>query len=356
MRPDPRPRPAARPLRLAVAAACLTASAIAIAETDKSRNLVSDIANAPIVADGDVAGAVTDLVVTLDRDLDPAVDGYHLAAGGTIHVRLPEVFRAVGGAALADVFSSPQCVPGNMQCASAVLLRGWPQGPIPPRMPPRPAGEGKVIYRIAAEDGHTLVFRAEVPIGPGQPMPRAVNPGIKQLHLILNGHRNPPPGRYPVAVVIQPDPDDPGSRILGRGEVRIRPQAGPALALTSAYTKANPRYLRAAPGGEVPVDYLLWGQSGEPLDGVTLEAAADDMVLMRRGERTVGRIRIEPPQGAAGHGVRAEVPSRTAKAPVMGAPAARLRAFLRAGDSRGRYRFEQRIDGGPTWVSYLDVE
>ncbi len=356
MKSRPETKHAVRPFEFAaLALATATASAVALADSDKARNLVSAIDNAPIVADGNVAGAATDLVITLDRDLDPAVDGYRLAAGGTIRVRLPEAFRHTGEPALADVFGSGDCVPGNMQCSTAVMLRGWPQGPIPPRMPPKPAGEGKVVYNIEAHGPHTLVFRARVPIGPGEPMPRQVNPGIKQLHLILNGYRNPDPGTYPVEVEIMPDPTHPDAVVRGIGEVRIRPHAQPTLALTSAFTKSNPRYLKAERGAEVPLDYLLWGEAGQPLTGVTLETAAADTVLMRHQGRTVGRIRIDAPEGARGHGVRAEAPSRSANAPVMGAPTAHMRAMVRAGDRSGRYRIEQRIDGGPTWVSYLDV-
>ena len=55
-----------------------------------SDGIVSAVIKAPIVADGDVAGAPTDLVVVLDTDLDPAVPGRTLAAGKSVRITFPE--------------------------------------------------------------------------------------------------------------------------------------------------------------------------------------------------------------------------------------------------------------------------
>ena len=345
-----------RPIEVAtMVLATAVASAIALGETEKSRNLVHSIDNAPIVADGNLMGAATDVVITLDRDLDPAVDGYHLATGGSIRVRLPKAFRDTGSPALADLFSSADCVPGNLKCTTAVMLRGWPQSPIPPRLPAKPAGAGKVVYSLSLEEAATLVFTAHVPIGPGQPLPRAVNPGIKQLHLILNGFRNPSPGRYPVQVEIQPDPNDPATRRRGTAKLVVLDRVKPSVSMTSAFAKRNPRHLRVGMGTEVPIDYLLWDAEGRPMDGVTLEPAGGGTMLTRRGDRTVGRITVQAPPGASGYGIRAEAASQTIKAPVLGAPAARLRVFVRAGDQPGRYHVEHRLNGARTQVSYVDV-
>jgi hypothetical protein len=320
-----------------------------------SLGIVTAIDNAPIVADGTVAGAATDVVITLDRDLDPAIDGYRLEAGGTLRVRLPEAFRNTGKPALADAFSRDDCVPGRLDCTTAVLLRGWQQSPIPPRLPPKPVGKGKVIYTLGLEEERTVVFTARVPICPGAPLPRSVNPGIKQVHLLLKGFRNPGPGRYPVAVEIRPDPADPERHHRGVGTLEVTAKGRPTLAMTRAFGKTNPRYLEARPSAEVAVDYLLWDRDGKPLDGVTLVPTGTHTALLQRAGKKVGEVTIEPPEGARGHGLRAEGRSFVAKAPVLGVPTARLRVLVRAGDKPGRYRLTHALADGTTEISYLDV-
>ncbi len=78
-------------------------------------NIVTSVEKAPIVADGDVVGAATDLVINLNTSLDPAVPGRTLLAGRTIKVTLPDEFVNTGSLPLQDIFSSPACVPGNLQ-------------------------------------------------------------------------------------------------------------------------------------------------------------------------------------------------------------------------------------------------
>jgi len=114
-------------------------------------NIVSSIVKAPVVADGDVAGVATDLVIDLDTSLNPAVPGRTLLAGRTIKITLPDQFVDTGSLPLQDVFSSPTCIPGNLQCSTAVLLQGWPQHPILPRVPPTPPGAGTPRYSLSLE-------------------------------------------------------------------------------------------------------------------------------------------------------------------------------------------------------------
>lgn len=194
-----------------------------------SHNIVISGVKAPIAADGDVVSAATDLVIDLDTSLDPAVPGRTLLAGRTIKVILPDQFVDTGRLPLQDVFSSSTCVPGNLQCSTAVLLQGWPQRPILPRVPPAPPGVGAPQYSLSLEGTNTIVFTANVDLIPGVPLS---GPGIKQIHLILNGFTNPAhPGFYPVAVEAETGPN--GEMERGDGTVRILLRIRPSINVTS---------------------------------------------------------------------------------------------------------------------------
>ena len=59
--------------------------ASALPESLLAAGIVSSIDKAPVIADGNVTGMPTDIVITLDRALDPAVPGRMLAAGVVRH-------------------------------------------------------------------------------------------------------------------------------------------------------------------------------------------------------------------------------------------------------------------------------
>ena len=90
--------------------------------------LVKSIVSAPVVGDGDVAGRVTDLVITLDTSLDPAVPGRTLMKGKSIKITLPTTFTNNGTLPVKAV-GTEGCKPPDLQCNTAVLLQGWPQHP-----------------------------------------------------------------------------------------------------------------------------------------------------------------------------------------------------------------------------------
>ncbi|MDH3539045.1 MAG: ScyD/ScyE family protein [Acidimicrobiia bacterium] len=297
------------------------------------QNIVASVVKAPIVPDGDVAGATTDFVINLDRSLDPNVDGRSLAAGDTIRITLPDAFINNGFDTGAP--GAPNCVPGP--CNLGVLLQGWPQHPIAP-----PAAK----YSLAMEGSHTFVFTALEDLGPAG----SANPGIKQIHLISLGFTNPAPGDYPIVIEAQTGPG--GAVETGTGSLTIRPAIVPTIDVTSVFNDGTPNtiYQKTEVGTATPLDYdfLLWEPSGGPKTGVTL----DGSVLMRNGFR-VGEVTITAPAGATGQSVTVGAPSTEITAPVLGVPAARLTAQFTAGSVPGIYSVAFSLDGGTTVTMYV---
>jgi hypothetical protein len=321
-----------------------------------SDNIISSIEKAPVAPDGNVAGAVTDLVINLDSPLDPAVQGRSLQAGHSIKVTLPDQFVNMGSPPLQDVFSSPACVPGNLQCSTAVLLQGWPQHPILPRVPPVPPGTGVPHYTLSLEGTNTLVFTANVDLIPGVALP---GPGIKQIHLILNGFRNPQtPGFYKITVEAETGPN--GAVETGSGMVHILPQNRPSIHITSAFNAGSPNTIYQQTGtGQLtplPYDFLLWERDGSPFEGVTVEMVSANHALLRQGERVFGQVEISAPPGATGQELFTQAPSAAINAPITGLPAARLTVFFRLGSLAGDYRLTFSLEGGNAVQMFVTAE
>ena len=59
----------------------------------QASGLVKSIVKAPIAPDGDVAGAVTDFVINLNVDMDPAAPGKMLRKGQAIKIKLPAAIK-----------------------------------------------------------------------------------------------------------------------------------------------------------------------------------------------------------------------------------------------------------------------
>ncbi len=317
--------------------------------------IVRSVTPAPVVPDGDVAGARTDFVINLAIPLDPAVSGRTLLAGRTIKVTLPKAFENTGEFALADLFSSGDCVPGNLQCNTAVMLQGWPQHPILPRFPPIPPGTGDPQYTLSMEGSHTLVYTADVDLTPGVALP---GPGIKQLHLLFLGFRNPKAGLYKVKVAAETGPG--GAVEHGSAHIRILPRTRPSIHITSVFNAGAPNtiYQTAAPGELTPLPYdlLLWNRDGEPFTGVTIEMIHPRLALLRQGDKTVGRVTIHAPSGAKGMEVFTEAASEEIAAPISLSPTARLTAFFRVGNATGEYRLKFVLNGGTEVRTFVTVE
>jgi len=304
-----------------------------------SEGIVSSVIKAPIVADGDVAGAVTDFVINFDTDLDPAVPGRTLAAGDTIRVTLPEDFTSSG----LPTSVPPVC---DGPCNTGVLLQGWPQRPFPPT---------PEFYTLDMDGTHTLVYTAVQDLAPGG------TPGLKQAHLILNGFTNPEAGDYAIEVEAQTGPD--GAVETGTGILTVLPTIRPSINVTSVFAKAsdedpngNSIYQQAEAGGSPPFawDFLLWDGSGAAAVGVELRQNDDAGGDIVQGDAVIGSFSIAAPDGATGQSVSGG-PSVEIDSPVSGVPTGRLTASFTAGDMAGTYVTTFEMDGGNAQQMFVTV-
>jgi hypothetical protein len=299
-------------------------------------DIVASVAKAPIAPAGDVAGETTDLVITLDRSLDPAVDGRGLLAGRTIKITLPADFVYQGGP-ITNPGPPPACPPPSTSCGTGVLLQGWPQNPIPPS----PAN-----YTVSLEGTNTIVYTATRDLLAGDPSLNG--PGIKQMHLILNNFVNPRPGRYEFHVVAQTGHR--GSVETGTAIVHIRPNPLASIHVTSVFAGpppfANTIYQTTTTGAPAPLDwnFLVWDREGEPASGVTINQINSASADLRYGHRVIGHIAIDGPPGATGQQVSGG-PSEVISGPVKNLPTGRLTVRFQAGDVPGLYTTSLRMNG-----------
>ena len=81
-----------------------------------------------------------------------------------------------------------------MECNTGVVLQGWPQNPIRPPF---------LNYSIEYEEQtRTITLTALKDLVPDPPL----EPGIKQIHLMLLDFVNPRPGEYRVSVTAETGP------------------------------------------------------------------------------------------------------------------------------------------------------
>lgn len=166
------------------------------------------VTKAPITPDGLAAGAITDFILTF-VDLDPAVDGIGLHAGGTVTATLPEDFVNLDD--------------GTVN--AGIILQGWPQSP--PAPPP-----AFIWTTTVSGNSITATLDADYLVG-------AFGPGPKQFHLLLNSFRNPGPGLYDVDLVISPTPTPPTSTPApARCTSRPSPSRAPTSSASSAALRA----------------------------------------------------------------------------------------------------------------------
>jgi hypothetical protein len=306
--------------------------------------IVTDISKAPVIMDGNVSGKPFDMVITLDGALDPSVPGRTLAAGGTIRITFPHAYDLgnLGGFPLANAGSSPNCVPGNLICSTGVLLQGWPQNPVPPPN-----------YSLSIE-GNTLVYTALQDIVPNPPGA----PGIKQMHMILNGLTNPKPGHYRIRVDAETGPG--GSVESGSVLAHILPKQRPSINVTSVFTglpgpESNTIYQTTAVNTMAPLEwsFLVWGKKTAVLDDITLEWVEIDEAELRQSGRTVGHVYLDAPPGATGHDVYVTNSTGLSAAPVIGGtpgigpqPVGLLQLQFVAGSEAGEYVTTVMLNGG----------
>ena len=338
--------------------------------------IVASIEKAPVIADGDVAGMPTDFVITFDGSLDPNVAGRTLAAGDVIKVIFPPEFDLGSVNPAYPLLDAPtplppvmplqdnDCVPAFLTCSTAVILRGWPQDPyFPPAL-------FHTLSIDAAENA--LIFTAVQDLGAAPP----ANPGIKQLHLILNGITNPQPGNYRIRVEAQTGPG--GAWESGTGTFKVVPRTRPSINITSVFVRATSGMLGApacGPGTNPPNPFspvhqstatsapapypwtlLLWGAGNEALTDVSLQWTNPDHARLLRGGRTIGHLHIDAPVGASGYGIVFNplgcgtlLPGAPviAGTPGIGPQAVgRMDMVFVAGDTAGEYRTTISLNNG----------
>lgn len=330
--------------------------------------IVSSVDKAPIVPAGTTVGNTTDFVITLDTSLDPSVPGRTLLAGGTVKVTLPDAFVNSGLVPIQQV-GTPGCVPNTpdlLQCNTAVFLQGWPQHPVgPPK------------YSLSLEGTNTVVFTANVDLIPNPP----AEPGIKQMHLILNSFTNPHPGRY--EILVEAETGAGGAVETGVGKVHILPKPKASINVTSAFVPGTPNRIYQETGIEeltpLPYDFLLWDKKGDPFVGVEIvpvdggkhgkhgkhgksgkhghgpKSTKSLAAKMVHEGRTVGKVFIERPAGATGYGVFTDVPSVLINSPISTAPTGRMTAFFHTGSEAGDYTLTFSINGGNSVQMFVAV-
>ena len=320
---------------------------------DDSGGIVSSAQSAPILPDGDVAGAVTIFDINLDTSLDPSVTGRSLMQGKTIKVTLPDAFQKVDDRPTKTIFGSDDCMPPDLRCNTGALLQGWPQHPILPLVPPNPTGE--LHYSVSAEDTHTFVFTANVDIVPGLAVP---GPGIKQVHMLLTGFVNPAPGVYDIHVEAETGPG--GSVEEGTAKLFILPSIVPRINVASAFNAGSPNTIyQTAPTGApttLPYDFLLWDADGEPLTGVTIEPVDETHWSLVVDSEDVGNVELDGPDGATGQELVSLEPSFEVNSPILGVPTGRLTAQCSTGSEAGDYALTFRMDGGTSARMFVTAE
>ena len=347
---------------LAISCCMLTGSA-------QAAGIVADIKKAGVVPDGDVSGEAAVYLITLEGSLDAADPGRGLALGGQIRVIFPPAFDLADLDAAYPLGDVPTpalpCLPGNLQCTTAVLLKGWPEEPYF-----LPADFATLSINTAE---NALVFTAVQDIVPAPP----VSPGIKQLFLMLHGVTNPSPGQYRIRVEAQTGPG--GEWESGSGLLQVVPNPRPSIAPTSVLVKAlsgllpggpacgpgslppnsdNPVYQTTSVGSDAPFvwTFLAWGDDNEPLDDIWLNWVNTNHAQVKSQNSTIGHVFIDPPPGASGHRIEVNplgCPTLLGGAPVIGAtpgigpdPVGRLDMQFTAGDLPGDYVTTLKLNNG----------
>lgn len=321
--------------------------------------IVAEIVKAPVVPDGDVVSAPTDITINLAIDPDPQAPGLALEAGDRIRIALPDDIAMVDAEEypVSDFLSGPDCSV-RLKCSTVILLQGWPQHPILPSFPP---GETP-IYSLGY-DGviHAMTLDIHTPLAEA-PLP---GPGLKQIHLALLGFHNPEtPGDYPIEVDILGA--DGTKRVSGVGTFHVRPEVAPSLNVASIFDEngaeppnRNTIYQVTTPGQKTPLpwDFLVWGASGAALDGLQIAQDDESGGRLLHGNEVVGRFTIEAPEGAEGQRLDGGPAKLLAKEPVFGGPfpTGHLTAHFTAGSVSGRYSVELALDNGDAVTMVVDA-
>lgn len=350
-----------------VAACFLTLLLPANASAQSSSGIVHSIVKAPVSPNGDVAGAATDIVINLAVNMDPSAPGKALHAGQSIRITLPDGFTLFDGEnyPVRNLFSAADCKGGLLKCSTGVLLHGWPQHPILPSFPP---GKGAQFSLTFDPSSNTVIYAAEKDLMEA----KFPGPGIKQIHLLLLGFRNPAQaGSQPIRVGIF---DASGTELeSGVGNLVLRPDPAPSINVTSVFVPSdenggkppNPNTIyQTAKTGEaapMPWDFLMWDTDGKAYEGVEIVQTDGDAGMLVHNGKPVGHFSISSPQGAKGQTVSGGPSVLLPGTPIIGdsfgapIPVGRMTASFVAGSEPGRYFTTFGFDGGNSVTMVVDV-
>ena len=316
--------------KLLLVTLCLLTS-VAIAQ-----NIVTSISKAPTSHSGDVAGVTAAFWVNLDLSYDPAIEGRSLPAGKSIRVALPP--ELVQTDPSVPTGTPPGCA-GAEKCNTIVLLQGWPQKPVAfPK------------YSASFEAPNTIVITANADIAPD-----GNGPGIKFIHLALQGFTNPVAGDYEISVVSETGFE--GAVEQGSATYSVRPETVPHISVNSILSDkpgTNLIYQEARIREETPLpfDFLLWDSNGEGMTGVTVSPDGKSLV---QGDTVVGSIAWDGPVGNLGQKVFTKEPSKAILAPPISVPTAHLRVHFLAGDLTGHHSVTFSLNGGTSQTMHVFV-
>ncbi len=267
------------------------------------------VVNSPVDFTGTVAGQPTGINLVLDRPLDPEVPGRSLLAGKKIRITLAKEF----------IRNKAVKIEGDV---NLTMVKGWPQGGLPP----------KAGYVVSEEGEHTLVITALKNVSNDTLENR---PGIKVFHVRGRTFINPAtPGQYPVR--IEAESGLGGALETGEAKVTIIPAPIPRIAPTNFARPrpSNNNYQRVPVNSEAPLtlDMMLWGPEEKPINGagvappdlekfprytggLIIRDQNGDGVLDPKVDRVIGGVIGSAPQGATGQ--RASSPVGADGKPVL---------------------------------------
>lgn len=268
----------------------------------------------PMTSDGLAAGNPFEAWVYFDRSPDPAVPGYAFPAGATFRFKFPQAFTPQPG-------RSPQ----------AVLLNGWPQGPI------------QVPFTVGfdARDPRTIVLKLTAPLLSGPPE----RPGLKAIHLRWGPLNPSQPADYPITIEYSDAGELSGST---QAVARITPKPIPNIAAYNTLHKGvneNYQHVKTGQAAPLPVDFL-----------VTLPDKCRSFIALR--PMPDGSLEITSDGVPIGSISKRGVPL-TLKPEPFGPGFARLgiiQFYITAGSMPGDAEIEGRLVGGTSYAIKVIVE
>jgi hypothetical protein len=268
----------------------------------------------PMTSEGLAATRPFEAWVYFDKSPDPASPGYAFPAGSTFRFKFPQAFTPQPG-------SSPQ----------AVLLNGWPQGPI----------QVPFTVGLDPQDARTIAIKLTAPLSSGPPD----HPGLKAIHLRWGPLNPSQPGDYPIQIEYSDAGELSGST---QAIASITPKPVPNIAAYNTLHEGrneNWQHVRAGQAATIPID-LLVTLPDQCRSFVALRPTGDGNLEIMSDGRPIGTI------------TKRGVPLALKPEP-FGPGFARLgiiRFYVTAGTTPGNAQIEGRLTGGTSYTIQVIVE